>query len=128
MPLRENQSFNDRRKMNRLYARAVSFVLLRFPEPIIGQMNDVSLLGTSILYFQRHEPPDEILRLDIFTSDNRFVMKKVPFSTVTDIKIPIQIDHGSISLHRRGVEFCSMDKWRRKELKNFIRVYGIGGN
>jgi hypothetical protein len=128
MPLVDNQSFKDRRKMERLYARAVSFVLLRFPEPIIGQMNDISLLGASILYFQRHEAADETLRLDIFTSDSRFVMKEVPFSTVTDIEIPAEINHGSISLHRRGVEFSFMDKLRRKELKNFIRIYGIGGN
>ena len=123
---KKDSIYNERRKMNRLKARAVSFVLFRFQEPIIGQLNDISLFGASVLYFMRNEPTPEDLRMDIFTSDNQFVLKYIPFTIVTDARVPMEIDLGPLSLHKRGVRFRTLSKAQRTQLKNFIRLYGMG--
>jgi hypothetical protein len=126
MLLNKNRRFNERRKMNRLHSRTVAFVLFRSAEPVIGKLNDISLFGASVFYFQRNEPVDEVLRMDIFTSDSQFVMKEIPFVIVTDSLVPIEIDLGPIALRKRGLEFDGLSKTERIRLKNFIRMYGLG--
>jgi hypothetical protein len=118
--------FNERRKTERLKARTVCFALLHFREPIIGQINDISMFGASILYFRSNRDLEERLALDIFTSDNRFVMKDVSFEVVSDFKVNIEIHLGQISLRKRGVRFLDLSKPQKEQLKHFMRLYAVG--
>ena len=118
--------FNERRKADRLRARTVCFALLHFREPIIGQINDISIFGASILYFKASRDLDEELVVDIFTSDNRFVLKEVPIEIVSDFKVNVEIDLGQTTLRKRGVKFLNLSKARKDQLKHFMRLYAIG--
>jgi hypothetical protein len=120
--------FNERRKTDRLRARTVCFALLHFREPIIGQINDISIFGASILYFKSSRDVDEELVVDIFTSDNRFVLKEVPIEIVSDFKVNVEIDLGQTSLRKRGVKFLNLSKAQKEQLKHFMRLYAIGGD
>ena len=118
--------FNERRKTNRLRARTVSFALLHFREPIIGQINDISIFGASILYFRSNRDSDEESTLDIFTSDNRFVLKDIPIEIVSDFKVKVEIDLGQTALRKRGVKFLNLSKAQKEQLKHFMRLYAVG--
>jgi hypothetical protein len=117
---------NERRKTARLRARTVSFALLHFREPIIGQINDISIFGASILYFRSNRGLDEELTLDIFTSDNRFVLKDIPIEIVSDFKVNVEIDLGQTALRKRGVKFLNLSKAQKEQLKHFMRLYAVG--
>lgn len=117
---------NERRKAGRLRARTVCFALLHFKEPIIGQINDISIFGASILYFKTNRDLDEDLLLDIFTSDNRFVLKDIAIEIVSDFKVNVEIDLGHVSLRKRGVRFLDLTKAQKDQLKHFMRVYAVG--
>jgi hypothetical protein len=118
--------FNERRKTDRMRARTVCFALLHFTEPIIGQINDISMFGAAILYFKSNRDLEEKLSLDIFTSDNRFVMKDVAFEIVSDFKVNVEINLGQTALRKRGVKFFDLTKAQKEHLKHFLRVYAVG--
>jgi len=118
--------FNERRKTERLRARTVCFALLHFQEPIIGQINDISIFGASILYFKSNPDLEETLALDIFTSDNGFVMKGVAFEIVSDFRVNVEINLGQTLLRKRGVRFLDLSKFQKEQLKHFMRLYAVG--
>ena len=101
--------------------------MLHFREPIIGQINDISIFGASILYFKSSRDLDEELVVDIFTSDNRFVLKEVPIEVVSDFKVNVEIDLGQTTLRKRGVKFLDLSKAQKDQLKHFMRLYAVGG-
>ena len=117
---------NERRKTDRLRARTVCFALLHFRDPIIGQINDISIFGASILYFRSRRDLDEKLLMDIFTSDNRFVLKDIAFEIVSDFKVNIELNLGDTALHKRGVKFLDLSKAQKEQLKHFMRLYAVG--
>jgi hypothetical protein len=119
--------FNERRKVERLRARTVCFALLHFQEPTIGQINDISIFGAAILYFKSNRDTEEQLSLDIFTSDNRFVMKGIAFEIVSDFRVNVEISLGQTELRKRGVKFLNLSKAQKEQLKHFMRVYAVGG-
>jgi hypothetical protein len=115
----------ERRKSNRLKLRDDSFAVLKFESPIIGKINDINKGGASILYFQSNSLSDEKPFIDIFTSDNSFVLQHIPFRTISDSKIDLQFDLGRASLRKKGVMFCGLDAFQKEELKFFIRTYTV---
>ncbi len=126
MLFEKEPDFNERRKTDRLRARTVCFALLHFREPIIGQINDISIFGASILYFRSSRDREEKRTLDIFTSDNQFVMKGVSFEIVSDFKVNVEINLGQASLRKRGVRFLGLSKAQKEQLKHFMRLYAVG--
>ena len=115
----------ERRKFNRLKLRDNSFAVLKFESPIIGKINDIHKGGASILYFQSNSLSDEKPFIDIFTSDNSFVLQHIPFRTISDSKIDIQFDLGRAALRKKGVMFSGLDAFQNAELKYFIRTYTV---
>ncbi len=115
----------ERRKSNRLKLRDNSFAVLKFESPIIGKINDINKGGASILYFQSNSLSGEKPFIDIFTSDNSFVLQHIPFRTISDSKIELQFDLGRATLRKKGVMFCGLDESQKEELNFFIRTYTV---
>ena len=115
----------ERRKSNRLKLRDNSFAVLKFESPIIGKINDINKDGLSILYFQSNGLSDEKPFIDIFTSDNSFVLQHIPYRTISDSKIDMQFDLGKAVLRKKGVMFNGLDALQKAELKYFIRTYTV---
>jgi len=115
----------DRRKSNRLKLRDDSFAVLKFERPVIGKINDITKGGASILYFQSNGLSDEKPYIDIFTSDNSFVLQRIPFRTISDAKIDIPYDLGKTVLRKKGVMFNGLNARQRAELKYFLRTYTV---
>lgn len=115
----------ERRKSNRLKLRDNSFAVLKCESPIIGKINDINKGGASILYFQSNTLSDEKPFIDIFTSDNSFVLQHIPFRTISDSKIDMQLDLGRAVLRKKGVMFRKLDAFQNAELKYFIRTYTV---
>ncbi len=115
----------ERRRSNRLKLRDDSFAVLKFESPIIGKINDITKGGASILYFQSNGLSDEKPFIDIFTSDNSFVLQHIPFSTISDSKIDIPLDLGKAVLKKKGVMFNGLNAAQRAELKYFLRTYTV---
>ncbi len=113
----------ERRISNRLRLRDDSFVVLRFERPVIGKINDISKHGASILYFQSNGFSEEQPLIDIFTSDNSFVLQHIPFRTITDSQVDMQLDLGKTTLRKKGVMFDNLNASKKTELKYFIRAY-----
>ena len=122
---RANIRTGERRKSNRLQLRDNSFAVLKFESPIIGKINDINKGGASILYFQSNSLSNEKPFIDIFTSDNSFVLQHIPFRTISDSKIDMQFDLGRAALRKKGVMFCGLDASQKAELKYFIRTYTV---
>ena len=115
----------ERRKSNRLKLRDNSFAVLKFESPIIGKINDIHKGGASILYFQSNSLSDEKPFIDIFTSDNSFVLQDIQFRTISDSKIDLQFDLGRAELRKRGVMFGGLGAFQKAELNFFIRTYTV---
>jgi hypothetical protein len=115
----------ERRKSNRLKLRDDSFAVLKFKGPVIGKINDISKSGASILYFQSKGFSDEQPFIDIFTSDNSFVLQHIPFRTISDSQIDVQFNLGKTVLRKKGIMFGKLSASQRAELKYFIRAYAV---
>ena len=115
----------ERRKSNRLKLRDDSFAVLRFGTPTIGKISDITKAGASILYFQSNGLTDEQPFIDIFTSDNSFVLQHIPFRTISDSNVGMQFDLGQTVLRKKGVLFNGLNAEQKAELKYFIRAYTV---
>jgi len=122
---RANIRTGERRKSNRLKLRDDSFAVLKFESPIIGKIHDINKGGASILYFQSNRLSDEKPFIDIFTSNNSFVLQHIPFRTISDSKIDLQFDLGRTVLRKKGMMFCGLDESQKEELNFFIRTYTV---
>lgn len=114
----------ERREFKRFRLPKSSFAGLGPYFGRIGGIVDLSMGGLAFSYIGVEEP-DGSSYLDIFLIVHDFYLRRIPFVTVSDIPIVLDV-RKDMTLRRRGVRFEKLTVRQRSQLEHLIQNYAIG--
>ncbi len=118
----------EKRKYTRFSANANTFAALRNGFERVGKVNDISKNGVAFSYLVESDKAgfdSDFSEVDIFLSENRFHLHKVPCKIVYVIQDPKFIVP-SITKRRCGLQFSHLSKSQSEQLAFFLNNYTTG--
>ena len=120
-----SKNITDRRKHQRFKARESSFAALH-PSLAVGDITNISKGGLAVhyaLYDRDSEAPSEVT---IFSTADRFHLKELPCTTVSDSQIEESPPSSSMSMRRCGLQFGGLTEEQQSQLDYFLHNYTVG--
>jgi PilZ domain len=93
---------------------------LAFLGSVPGTITDISQGGMSVNYVVFEKNPDQVLRLDIFFSEDDFYLPDIPGRIVSDIDYPSEVSFSAVQVKRLGIRFGELTSEQETGLKYFI--------
>ncbi len=115
----------ERRKHKRFKVQDSAFVVLRgssWPHSTqkVGQIMDIGMGGLAFSYVAEQEPSNGSFELGIFSADNSFHLRKIPFETISDVETK-KVPFSSITMRRSGVQFGELTQEQAAQLEFFLK-------
>ena len=79
--------------------------------------------GLAFTYMADEKPRNQSFKLDIFSADDGFYLKKVPFQTISDFQTTKYVAFYPIAMRRCGVQFRELTDHQMFKLEYFIQNY-----
>ena len=126
----KKKEVDERRKHKRFLVQNGAFAALTaFSWPHssqkLGQITDIGMGGLAFSYAAEQETSNGSCELGIFSADNSFHLRKIPFETISDVETK-KVPFSSITMRRSGVQFGELTPNQVSQLKYFIRNHTIG--
>ena len=118
----------EQRKYVRFSVQANTFAALRNGFERVGKVNDISENGVAFSYLIENikaGSESDFSEVDIFLSETRFHLQKVPCKIVYVIQDPKSIVHNIIKC-RCGLNFGNLSKSQSELLEFFLKNYTTG--
>ena len=119
------KEFIERRNQKRFQAQDGAFAAIRGSASKVGQIIDISRGGLAFRYIANGELSNGAAELDILLANNRFLLEKVPFKTISDFEIDKEIPFTFITMRRLGVQFGDLLDSHTSQLEYFIQNHTI---
>ena len=116
----------ERREYKRFRAQDRAFAAFISSDKRIGQIIDISRGGLAVFYLDETNQENSSFELEIFSANNGFHLKQVPFKTISDFEIPSEFHISFISMRRRSVQFGKLSHSQTSQLEYFITNYTLG--
>ena len=113
------KNIKERRRNERYKVQNRSTVLTYPTTTLSESVLDVSVTGLSFTYFGWEKWPQEGIRIDIL--DQECFLENIPAHVINDI----QLNEKSKSLRRCSIEFGSLDKEQKDNLRLYIESVAI---
>jgi hypothetical protein len=110
----------EQRRFERFEVRKGALVEVGPAPSIVGLILDISIDGLSFQYIDVGKRPGRSSCLDMKLDDD-WLLKKVPFFTISDIEIPVEIPFGCIHMRRSGIQFQALSIKQLSNLAYFIK-------
>lgn len=117
---------NDRREVRRYKAREGAFAVLPMGMRL-GQIDDISPEGLSFHYVPLGDPRDESKELEIYSSDQSFHLKRIPFETISDTEAHSKMPFSYLERRRYSVRFKQLSMFQQNRIDYFIKHYTVNG-
>lgn len=114
---------NNKRHYSRFWIQEYAYVVLRPLSKKFGQVVDISLGGLSFCYPDTDKERSDAYMLDIFLVGDHFYLDKVPFKTVSERNIEIELPDSSLTLKQCGVKFDGLTAEQIQRLDYLILKY-----
>ena len=121
-----NKETAEQRKYRRYRAKEGAVAAIRCAGVNVGDIIDISNGGLSFSYVNLDHDAKGPCELDIFMRNNGFLIKDVPFKTVSDFDMDNELPFSSITFKRQSVRFCKLNRRQRSDLEYFIRHHTVG--
>jgi hypothetical protein len=115
----------ERRKHKRFQAEEGAFVVVRPQFTKLGQIIDISRGGLAFRYTLTGGEMSGSVELDIFLTGDGFYLERVPFKTVSDLKMPKKLSPRSLPMRRCGVQFGDLTHFHISQLAHFIENHTV---
>ncbi|UCD31365.1 MAG: hypothetical protein JSV38_11245 [Desulfobacterales bacterium] len=115
----------ERRKHRRFQARRGTFAALNNGSLKIGQIQNISKGGLAFRYIANEGQAEGSNNVDIFVTDNDFLLRKIPFTTVSDDSLDLEIPFSTVSLRQCCGQFGELTQTQQSELDHFIKGYTV---
>jgi len=116
----------ERRKHKRFKALGETYAVFRAPNPILGQIMDISEGGLAIRYVEGERRLNNVVEFDLFTTSDDLAVNAIAAVARSDQQLSTEEDHDAEPTRRRGIEFISLLKGQMEAVKALIRKQGIG--
>ena len=118
----------ERRKFMRFLAQDKAFAVLRPHFTKLGKIKDISGGGLAFEYIAYEGQKEGSLGIDIFLSNNRFYLARLPCKIRYDIKIAERhkISMDRIERRRCGLQFGELAEEQAAQLKFFLKNHTTG--
>ena len=114
------------RKYQRFSVQDNAFAALTNDIEKIGRVNDISIKGLALTYLSERVKSGlyrDDSEVEIFLTENKFYLPKVPCKIVYDIIDPKSDKNYSIMTRRCGLHFGEFSKSQLEKLELFIKNY-----
>ena len=122
------KNVEDKRTFDRFLVREYAYAVLRPSSRKVGQIVDISRGGLSFRYPDTGSSNEDVpsLHLDIFLVGVDFHLAKVPFKTVSERTLDIDLPDHSMTMVQCGVEFDTLTDDQLNRLDILIEEYTRG--
>ena len=118
-------SANERRSQPR-YRLGEGAIAVSANNP--GHIQNISMGGLSFVYLHNDTPTPHGESVDILDGQNDFFMEAIPCRTVSEKLLINESSFSMIRMVQRSLEFGTLSKAQRAELKNYIAKHSISYN
>ena len=116
----------DKRENSRFWIQEYAYAVLRPSSKKVGQIVDISRGGLSFRYPDTGEEQIESFELDIFLVGDDFYLDKIPFKTVSERDMEIELPDQSLTMKQCGVKFDELTLEQIERLDLLIQKYAKG--
>lgn len=110
----------ERRRYKRFSPRSSAFVAFGAYDKKIGHIVDISRGGLAFHYFANGDRLNKSVSIDIYSAEEGFYLKEVPFITVSDVELPREFAWSSIIMRRRGIQFDNLTPSQVSQVEYFL--------
>jgi hypothetical protein len=116
----DSKAQKERRGNKRYLARYGSFYVRSPNWNVYGEILDISSSGLSFCYVGEEPLGDSSVTGKLFDNDS-FRLDDIVLKTVSDYRIA----SSSITMRRRGIQFCDVNPAQVEQIEDFIRDNGL---
>jgi c-di-GMP-binding flagellar brake protein YcgR len=128
MPINHEKT-GDRRRYKRVKVQPEAYAVFRAPQPMLGQIIDISEGGVGILYVEGDRMPTHVVEFDLFTLNNDVKVNAIAAVARSDQKLPMGDPDNPETRRRRGIEFIGLLEGQREAVREFmLRQTGHNGD
>jgi len=95
---------------------------------MIGQIKNISKGGISFSCLASLKPDSKTFKIEIFTPDNRFHLRDVPFKIVSETDVEKQIPSSSLRKQQINGTFLELTDSQLSQLEHFLQNYIVVGD
>jgi len=116
----------DRRSHKRFSPRSPAFVALGNHGNRIAQIVDIGRGGLAFHYIGDEGRFNQSDCLDIYSAEEQFYLKKVRFTTISDVELPRELSWSPITMRRCGIEFDNLTTTQASQVEDFLTHHTKG--
>lgn len=124
-PFHPPENMPERRQYRRFLAIPGIYAALRNSGEKIGQVIDISRGGLSFCYIADGTQQNDAGRVDLFSPEGRFILKRLPVRTACDLPVDQDVPCSSIPVRKRGLEFLDIQPHQRQLLDHVLRQHTL---
>ena len=113
----------ERRRYKRHELKDGTYAVLGAPANKLGQIVDISMSGMAFTYLADTDPIGMAEELDILANQGMFV-KKIPYTTITDVVVPNNTPFSTIVMRRHCVKFNDLTAETKTRIQELIEEFG----
>ena len=111
---------DERRNYKRYNVQDGAFVALH-SNHLIGRIKDISKGGVSFTCISTGMISYDISKLEIFSKDNNFYLKEIPFKVVLETDMENHVPFSSLPMKQISGKFTELTEYQRSRLESFLQ-------
>jgi hypothetical protein len=113
-------NIDERRKHKRYNVQQGTFAVLP-SNYLIGQIKNISRGGVSFSCIAAGRQSYGIPVLEIFSKDNNFYLREIPFKVISEIDVENHVPCSSLQMKKISGEFAKLTEYQKSQLDFFLQ-------
>jgi len=123
----DEEKLEERRVHRRYKVKAQAFAVLA-SHYLIGQIKNISKGGISFTCIANVKPDSRTFKIEIFTQDEKFHLREIPFKIVTELDVEDRIPSSVLQKKQINGVFLELTDDQVAQLENFFQNYVLDEN
>jgi len=118
----DDTNLKERRTHKRYKVKMEAFAALA-SHYLIGQIKNISKGGISFTCIANVKPDSRIFEIEIFTQDDQFHLREIPFKIVSELDVEDRIPSSSLQKKQINGVFLELTDSQVSQLEHFLKNY-----
>jgi len=120
--MKDEDKVKERRAHRRYKVKAKAFAALP-SHYLIGQIKNISKGGISFTCIANVRPDSRTFEIEIFTQDDKFHLREVPFRIVSEMDVEDRVPSSSLQKKQINGVFLELTDSQMSQLEEFLKNY-----